>query len=454
MLSRLAATIFFCGMAPPDRAPQSTEPLFPPVSGGLRGLAPDHVARNQKRRLEAAMVEAVARHGYAGTTLRELVRLAGVSKTTFYEHFDSKQECFLETFDEIVSQVTERVSAAYREDGDFRDRLVAALACFMELTVNEPEAAMLTAVESLTLGEAGVAHRERGSAAFELMIRQSFQHSPSEHEVPPITVRAIAAGIRGVVYRRLRTGKVKELPGLVDDLVDWVLAYQQPDGEIVTRATAMAAEPRPRTPEVDGTELEWFEPPDSPRSRSELTQRERIIRAVGQLVVEKGYETLSIPAISAKAGTSNQTFYEHFSNKREAFLAAFEASAAEGLVVTSAAFDAASDTPEKVGAAVRAILEHIADNQLFAQLTFFDLQTAGPVALDRADAAMDSFTAFLQPEVARPGVDKPAAGAVLQAVGSGAWAAIQHELVLGNAESLPELAPEMVRILLTPFAVR
>ena len=41
------------------------------------------------------MVEAVARHGYAGTTLRELVRLAGVSKTTFYEHFDSKQECFL-----------------------------------------------------------------------------------------------------------------------------------------------------------------------------------------------------------------------------------------------------------------------------------------------------------------------------------------------------------------------
>ena len=55
------------------------------------------------------MVEAVARHGYAGTTLRELVRLAGVSKTTFYEHFESKQECFLATFDEIITQVTERV---------------------------------------------------------------------------------------------------------------------------------------------------------------------------------------------------------------------------------------------------------------------------------------------------------------------------------------------------------
>jgi AcrR family transcriptional regulator len=441
-------------MAPSDRAPQSAEPLFPAVPGGLRGLAPDHVARNQKRRLEAAMVEAVARHGYAGTTLRELVRLAGVSKTTFYEHFDSKQECFLETFDEIISQVTARVAVAYREEGDFREKLVAALTVFMRLTVSEPEAAMLTAVESLTLGAAGVAHRERGSEAFETMIRQSFDHSPSTREVPAATTRAIASGIRGVVYRRLRAGKVEELPGLVDELVDWALGYQEPDSQTVVRAVAAAAEPQPKAAEGTGTELDWKEPPDSPRSRAELTQRERIIRAVGQLVVGKGYETLSIPAISAKAGTSNQTFYEHFSNKREAFLAAFDVSAAEGLFATANAFEAAGDRPEAVGAAVRALLEYIAGNELFARLTFFDLQTSGPVALDRADAVMDSFTGFLKPGVAPQGAEEPVATAVLEAVGSGAWSVIQHELVLGNNESLPNLAPELVRIVLTPFAPR
>ena len=43
------------------------------------------------------------------------------------------------------------------------------------------------------------------------------------------------------------------------------------------------------------------------------------------------------------------------------------------------------------------MLEHIAGNELFARLTFFDLQTAGPVALDRADLVNDSFTAFLRP---------------------------------------------------------
>jgi AcrR family transcriptional regulator len=397
------------------------------------------------------MVEAVARHGYAGTTLRELVGLAGVSKTTFYEHFESKQDCFLATFDKIISQVTERVGSAFREEGDFREKLTAAVTEFMRIAVSEPDATMLAMVESLTLGAAGVAHRERGSEAFELMIRQSFESSPAEDEVAAPTVRAIAAGIRGVIYRRLRAGRIDELPGLVDEVVDWVLCYQRPDSEAVGLAAEAASEPPRGTADDREPELDWKEPPDSTRSRSELSQRERIVRAVCQLVVEKGYGTLSIPTISARAGTSNQTFYEHFSNKREAFLEAFDIVAGDGLIDTTNAFEAAGDSPRAVGAALRAMIEHIAAHELFAQLTFFDLQTAGPVALDRADAVMDAFTGFLQPGVAPTGVGGPVPEAVLQAVGSGVWSVIQHQLVHGETDSLPQLAPELARIVLMPF---
>ena len=101
------------------------------------------------------------------------------------------------------------------------------------------------------------------------------------------------------------------------------------------------------------------------------------MRAVGRLVADKGFESLSIPAVSATAGTSNQTFYEHFGNKREAFLAAFDASAADGLAATTDAFESQAERPEAVGAGLRAMLEHIAGNELFARFTFFDLQTAG-----------------------------------------------------------------------------
>jgi AcrR family transcriptional regulator len=319
----------------------------------------------------------------------------------------------------------------------------------MEMVLAEPAAARLAIVESLTLGAAGVAERERASEAFELMVRQSFEHSPSDYEVGAATVRAITAGLRGVVYRRLRAGEPEQLPALVPDLVDWALGYQGPESEIERRAAAAAAEPRPST--RAGDEVPWTESPDSRRSRAELTQRERIVRAAGRLVIAKGFEALSIPAISNASGTSNQTFYEHFSNKREAFLAAFEESAATGLAATASAFEELGDRPEAVGAAIRAMLEHITANEHFARITFFDLQTAGPLALDYADLVMDSFTAFLQPDRAPSELGAPLPEGVLQAIGSGVWAVIQHEIVAGRLGTLPDMAPQITRVVSSPF---
>ena len=418
-------------------------------------MAPDRVASHQRARLEGAMVEAVARHGFAGTTLRELVGLAGVSKSTFYQHFESKQECFLATFETIIAQVGVQVSAAYREPGDFREKLVRALDVFMSLVVNEPAAAALATVDSLTLGAAGVEHRDKGSAAFEALIQQSFDHSPSQVEVPALTVKAIVAGIRAIVYRRLRAGRRQELPGTVELLVDWALGYQGKDSETVERACAAAAIPRPaEAPAEDEEQVPWSEPPDSTRSRMMLTQRERIVRAAGRIVVEKGYEALSIPAISAVAGTSNQTFYENFSNKREAFLGAFELLTQRAFAATTAAFAAEQERPEAIGAAMRAMLEHVAANELFARLAFFDLQTAGPVALDHADNANDAFTYLLEPAAHPTASGDPLLRVLVEAVGGSVWEVVQYEIAQGRTESLPERAPELTRIVLLPFAPR
>ncbi len=419
--------------------------------GGLKGLTPERIAEHQRLRLETAMVEAVARHGYQGTTLRELVGLAGVSKSTFYEHFQNKHEAFLATSDLIVDQITERIEAAYRSEGDYRQRLVAALSTFMSLVVNQPQAATLTTVETLTLGKAGVEHRERSAGVFEALFRQSFEQSPSPIEVPPMTVRAIAAGIRGVVYRHLRAGSERLLPGLVEELTDWALGYQRPLTKTVQRVAAAAAKSQADLGMESAEELGWSEPPDSPRSRAELSQRERIIRAVARLVVQGGYETLSIPTISATAGTSNQTFYEHFDSKLEAFLAAFDFISAEALSATSAAFESTPNGPAAIGIGLRAMLEYFTAHELFAHLTFFELQTAGPVALDHGDAAMESFTTFLQPDLAPRGIRAVGWSPTLQAIASGTWSVIQNEVARSGPGSLPQLAPDLVAIILMPL---
>src|SRR4051812_4322197 len=360
-------------MAPTDAVPDSTRPLFPQLSSGRHGMPAAEVERHQVARLEGAMVEATARHGFAATTVSELVGLAGVSKTTFYQHFDSKQECFLATFDAIIDEVTARVSETYREPGDLRQRLTRALSTFMEIAADEPAAASLAAIDSLTLGKAGIAHRERGSQAFEVMVRQSFDHSPSPVQVSDMTVRAIVAGIRGVVYRCLRAGQAERLPELVEELVEWALGYQQEPGEMVLRALEAAERPGGgggAAPAAAGADLSWDEPPDSETGRRQLSQRERIVRGAARVVVERGYDSLSIPAISGAAGVSNQTFYEHFQSKREALLAAFRALAEEALRCAGAAFAAEGERRGGGGGGVRALLAPLAGHELFTRLAF------------------------------------------------------------------------------------
>jgi AcrR family transcriptional regulator len=402
-------------------------------------------------RLQAAMAEAVASHGYGGTTVRELARLAGVSKTTFYEHFENKQECFISAFDEIVDQACGRLATSWAPEDDLRGRLETALGELMDMVIREHRASTLVVVESLSLGVAGVRHRERGSAKFEATVRRCFKSGESERQPSATVIRAIVAGVQGVVYRRLRTGDTEGLPDVVPGLVDWILSYGKRESALVRRAAEVAAEPCAGVPVETRAGFDWRLPPDSPQSRAELSQRDRIVSAIGRLALENEYEDLSIPAISATAGTSNQTFYEHFSDKREAFLAVFDVSASEALLVTEDAFKSRLEFPEAVGAATRALLEHIAASELFARLTFFALLTAGRPALDRGDEVMDRFGELLglDRSPAQTGHRNPELG---YAIGCGCWSVIQHELAKGAGDSLPGGAPELVRILLTPFA--
>ncbi|MGE5527241.1 MAG: TetR/AcrR family transcriptional regulator [Methanosarcina sp.] len=440
-------------MATTNRAERPIKPLFPQLTGGPSRMKPDQVARHQKARLQGAMIAAVARHGFASTTLRELVTLAGVSKSTFYEHFESKEACFLSTFDLIVDQLTAEVRRAYEEPEDFREKLTAALRRYMQLVLDEPDAASFASIDVLTLGSAGVSHRERSWEPFEEIAREHFASSGQTGNALDLTVRAVIAGISGVVYRRLRAGKAEELPDLVEPLIDWALSYPPEDSEPVLtamRAAEAPAPPPPVDPEREGLP-DWSEPPDSPRSRSSLSQRERIIRAAARVVVDRGYDALSIPAISAAAGTSNQTFYENFNSKRDAFLAAYEMAAADALRVSLAAFNGAPAGPEAIGIGLRALLEYISSHELYARLAFFELPTAGPPALDRADRTMNLLTSFLEPERAPKGIGGPAPRVMLEATGAGIWSVVQREIAHGRRETLPQLSPELTRIALAPL---
>src|SRR3979490_221775 len=124
-------------------------PLYRRLPPGPHRLERAEGLRHQRMRMHGAMVEAVAADGYQGTSVREVIALAGVSRRSFYEHFANKQECLLATFDVIACSAMRRAGEAYlASDGPFERRLRAALAEFAGAIARNRKAAELVIVQT------------------------------------------------------------------------------------------------------------------------------------------------------------------------------------------------------------------------------------------------------------------------------------------------------------------
>src|SRR5438067_9829220 len=66
-----------------------------PLPRGPHSLSRAEVELSQRARLLQAATEAVAELGYVATTVADIIGRAGVSRTTFYQLFKDKEDCFL-----------------------------------------------------------------------------------------------------------------------------------------------------------------------------------------------------------------------------------------------------------------------------------------------------------------------------------------------------------------------
>ncbi len=417
--------------------------MLPP---GAQDMSAQQIALHQRSRLQGAMVAAVAQNGYANTTIKQLVSLAGVSKRTFYKLFADKEQCFLATYDLIAAMASERISRAYREQHDWREQLRAAFECFAEILGEQPAASHLVLVDALGVGHRVLEHRERVVSEFELMLAQSFERAPEHALVSPTTIHAIVTGTRRVAYRRLLAGEPEQLGEVIGELLDWALHYHAPGVVPPVRPPF----PAPRTtPSLHQTLQESTIAPLNPaQARGKLTHRERILHAVASLASEGGYQALSIPAISTRAGTSNEAFYKHFTDKQDAFLTAFDEAARRATIPTAQAFQSAPNWPAAVHAALGTLLEYIVSDHVYTRLAFFDIVTAGAAGSDRAEQSLDTFASMLAPGFQQ----HPHVPAVVgEAIIGGLWNIIQREVAYGRSHQLPQLTPELTYITLTPF---
>jgi AcrR family transcriptional regulator len=178
---------------------------------GTHGLDPSLVAASQRTRLLEATGRAVADKGYAATTIEDLVRGAGVSKKTFYEHFSDKLDCFLAAYEAASDELLAHVTAAQenlRETGsdpvsrDWLARTRAGIHAYLRWLAAEPALARVFLIEIAAAGPEALERRERLRDRYAERLRE-LQVSNS---VPDEIFHAVVAGADDLVVRRLREG--------------------------------------------------------------------------------------------------------------------------------------------------------------------------------------------------------------------------------------------------------
>jgi AcrR family transcriptional regulator len=415
--------------------------LFPTLKGGLHGMTPEEVNEHRRSRLLGAMVEAVARYGYQDTTVSRLVALAGISKSDFYLVFDSKEDCFWAAFDAALGRFTGQVEAIVSSARGPRAQMIATVEALAGIIAAEPAAVSLVLVDSLALPLAEDDPRGRSWRLFQALLRGAFDEEAPGVRVSDVTVRGIVFGLRRLAYRAIRDSSAEQLSAGAPALADWVLSYGTERRAPVAESRGPVALPRPTA-----AELSWEEPPASPASRMELSQRERIMRAIGQLSRDGGYADLTIPAISAAAGTSNETFYAEFANKQAAFLSTFDALAARALADVATAFDSGGSWPRRAEAGLAAFLAHAASEPLFAALAFEQVPRLGRSGLDRVDAVGDELESILSRDA--PSLPPQLVG---KALVGGIWGTIRDEVAAGRRAELRALQPRIANFAAVGF---
>ena len=209
----------------PADAPAEYPPELSRLPPGRHGLPRDFVVHNQRERLIAGLAEAVAEKGYGGTTIADITRHAAVSRRTFYEHFDGKDECFVAAFDTVTEQLREQVAVAFKAEDDWADGIRAGIGAMLTFLASEPNLARLAMVEALVAGPVVV---ERYDSAIQSFVPyfQSGRDGRSPEvlaRLNPTTEEALVGGMMSLISRRIIAGKTAELESLLPDLVEFTL---------------------------------------------------------------------------------------------------------------------------------------------------------------------------------------------------------------------------------------
>lgn len=193
---------------------------------GRHGLSPEYVAQNQRERLVSGLIEALYEVGYQKTTVSLIGQRAAVSKSDFYKHFESKDDCFIAAYDVAVERIRGHVIAACAEaeEDEWSERVSKGIEELLRLFEAEPALASIVLVEGLRAGRGVYDRYQAAVESFVGYLHEGAPLSPAGNEVPEATGEAVVGGIASLLGRCVLAGESKRIGELFPEILVFALA--------------------------------------------------------------------------------------------------------------------------------------------------------------------------------------------------------------------------------------
>jgi AcrR family transcriptional regulator len=182
-------------------------------------------------------------------------------------------------------------------------------------------------------------------------------------------------------------------------------------------------------------------------------QRERLIVAMLNAAAELGYLETNVQDVIDRAGVSRPTFYEHFSNKEDCFLAAFDTSAERLRRKVDAAVRKGGDVwRDRVRFGLEALLRFASREPDTARTMVVEARAASAAAVKRRVELMDEFADCLQTQAVEL-LPEGIAHSPLTASGivGGVESLLYSRLCKHEYDQLESLLPSLMYFVVLPY---
>jgi AcrR family transcriptional regulator len=150
---------------------------------------------------------------------------AAVSKSDFYKHFESKDDCFFAAYEAAIERIREEVLAAssmYDEE-QWPPRVRDAIASLLSALAADPALASIALVEGLRAGRGVYDRYQAAVESFVVCLREGAPKAPDGAEVPEATDEAVVGGIASLLGRRVLAGEAEQIDQLLPEVLEFAL---------------------------------------------------------------------------------------------------------------------------------------------------------------------------------------------------------------------------------------